>query len=960
MGNVTNVQVEIFNGSDVSQGTIDGDKLLSFKTKAMLSGIGKGEFVVALDDTESTALVTRNAIAVLSLDTTRISGIIVQAFIIQEIKQDILASGRAVLRVSGADMLYEWTYTNLGYTVIDDGAGGEISNIVDNIVTNFDPGIGGGWGHTNFHFSAGQGDGYHVPSAETAWQAISQLGGARGIYYSLGLNDASYSGVGIPDRRIIEWGSFQVTNSPPPASVFDTMILMLAPSATGERPILDGTFRIINEPSEVVTRVYVYGAGQGNDRFTLADKTDADPTGFTTTAADSLIVNTTLEAVSDQPQITRVTHFSSIKPEDISDATMRATAANQLLQAGVSYLTERDGSNKVYYQMDTLPDGRHIPGQLVTLTYTRTSPWDSAGAEIDTDIISISDTFLLLEYSTTMDSNNNWVATVLLGDVPELPEQGDSMTAKRIVKLEETLRHSTSGQSSPTKPVDGDTYLKSAGSPPNLTGNMVVDAGITIDTVDISAANAQSFLMVNASSEHEFERSVNFSADFTITDNGANSTYDIDLNAGSGALHDALTLGTNASAFLELTGQLLGLDTQTANTGFFGPTTGVAADPAFRAMVFADVPTDSDPTGEAVLASDSNGRLGLEGLGILTAPDGDYIKITSGVTAIGLANSGAARLEFTNAVTDLLELHDGNFNLVNSGVTKLQLRFGGDVSATESDIYAADAMGLAADDDIAVFIDASNGSTARSFKVMKDAEDVASATELMRVNESGELLLGATGNSGTTVGVTINQANLDDEALALQDSTQIATGHTAFTKTETYGRLLKWVGASGGLRVEGFTEASGGLVLIGRATNEVTTDTSASTGNVILRAALKSGVSSTTHGSTGNLLVVQNNATTRFLIKGNGDIHATNTVITALDDYDDVALLRTLDRETTLSGMIESSWDKFINYNRSHLEEAGVIVGDFISMQGHQRLTSGAIWQLHERLAEMEAKIGNV
>ncbi|MCC6603102.1 MAG: hypothetical protein IT327_07825 [Anaerolineae bacterium] len=55
-------------------------------------------------------------------------------------------------------------------------------------------------------------------------------------------------------------------------------------------------------------------------------------------------------------------------------------------------------------------------------------------------------------------------------------------------------------------------------------------------------------------------------------------------------LHDAVTLAADAGAILGLTGQQITLDSQSANTLFAGPTSGGAADPTFRALVDADIP----------------------------------------------------------------------------------------------------------------------------------------------------------------------------------------------------------------------------------------------------------------------------------------------------------------------------------------------------------------------------------
>ena len=182
MSNLSNVQVEIFDSSDVSQGTIT--RLLSFRSTGELDMIGDGEFTIALDDTQSVSLVTRNHIAVISGDTSRRSGIGICHFIIQNISKSITPDGRAILTVAGPEISYEWTYTNLGYTVIDDGAGGEAAFMLDTILTTFDPSIGGGWRLSFDNVDGWKYSGYFVASGESAWDAITSVGPTRDVHYS--------------------------------------------------------------------------------------------------------------------------------------------------------------------------------------------------------------------------------------------------------------------------------------------------------------------------------------------------------------------------------------------------------------------------------------------------------------------------------------------------------------------------------------------------------------------------------------------------------------------------------------------------------------------------------------------------------------------------------------------------------------------------------------------------------
>ena len=62
------------------------------------------------------------------------------------------------------------------------------------------------------------------------------------------------------------------------------------------------------------------------------------------------------------------------------------------------------------------------------------------------------------------------------------------------------------------------------------------------------------------------------------------------LESATDLKHAAVTLATAGDTLLGLSGQALDLDTQAANLGFFGPVSGAAAAPTFRAMVNADLP----------------------------------------------------------------------------------------------------------------------------------------------------------------------------------------------------------------------------------------------------------------------------------------------------------------------------------------------------------------------------------
>jgi hypothetical protein len=195
-------------------------------------------------------------------------------------------------------------------------------------------------------------------------------------------------------------------------------------------------------------------------------------------------------------------------------------------------------------------------------------------------------------------------------------------------------------------------------------------------------------------------------------------------------------------------------------------------------------------------------------------------------------------------------------------------------------------------------------------------------------------------------------------ALVLQDTTDIAHGMTTIVGTGTYGTLGKVTDGTsgGGLEIGGYTE--GTIAWYGQAygTTTNTTANGSGFGAFTFDAFLKSGTGGGAYAASDNLFVVRNNGTARFLIQGDGDFFYDGTGA-AYDAADDVGLLRTLARETW-GGVIQSTWDKFVTQNRQSLIDAGVISeGGFINGPALNRLLTGSIWQLHERLSRLEAAV---
>jgi hypothetical protein len=228
----------------------------------------------------------------------------------------------------------------------------------------------------------------------------------------------------------------------------------------------------------------------------------------------------------------------------------------------------------------------------------------------------------------------------------------------------------------------------------------------------------------------------------------------------------------------------------------------------------------------------------------------------------------------------------------------------------------------------------------------------------------GSIFVDEISNANMTLGLTINQGANDDDVIGLKSS-DVGHAMTGIREADTFGAFAK-VQPGGGLHIRGLKDGDelAGLALIlegdlGEAAD--TTDTTGSHAVIALRAGVTdAGTSVTNVAATGNLFYVGNQATVRLLIKGNGDMHATN--ITAgggdmnavvLDAEDDVGLLRTMQRyQHDDVGVIMTKWDETIKANEEDLRRVGVLTGDFYSLQRMDTLLGGAVWQLHTRLQE--------
>jgi len=218
-------------------------------------------------------------------------------------------------------------------------------------------------------------------------------------------------------------------------------------------------------------------------------------------------------------------------------------------------------------------------------------------------------------------------------------------------------------------------------------------------------------------------------------------------------------------------------------------------------------------------------------------------------------------------------------------------------------------------------------------------------------------------------GITINQLCQDDEILAFKSS-DVAHGVTGATETDTYGMFKKDCASQGGLAIHSFIESNPvSFHLYAYANSTNATHTASGRGVIELETYDICGTGTTSFGSSINLLAIRNGGT-QFIVDAEGDLFANGSATTVYDAYCDAQLARAVTQvidSSGGSGLINTRWDDFINYNECTLIDLDLLGGPrigvdpseqgLINYTGMVRLHSGAIWQLHSKLADQQEEI---
>jgi hypothetical protein len=342
--------------------------------------------------------------------------------------------------------------------------------------------------------------------------------------------------------------------------------------------------------------------------------------------------------------------------------------------------------------------------------------------------------------------------------------------------------------------------------------------------------------------------------------------------------------------------------------------------------------------------------------------DGIYLQIDQDLNAMGI---GLANAPDGNVHLSLGGTFTGSAG--SSGTTMVRVR--GALTGDDASTGYITGLGLvthiSTQDDTDTIGSVSQARIEEPVITKGSSDTLTSAYTLHLVGSPHE----AAGTGSINTSLMIEQSGEDEHFIAFRDS-NVAHGMTTLAPTDVFALVGSYESAAGGLSVIGLKDSHGdggkAIYLAGRLGEAVDTgDSSTSIAVIHLEASVVNAGAATQDtvvADAGNVLNISNHGTTRWLIKGNGDVHQTTDAHTALDNFNDAELVRTFEVETASAGIIKNQWDKMMVYNEQSLKDAGIlgeagVAGGLYNDSQLTRLHSGAIWQNYSRTRTVESQV---
>jgi hypothetical protein len=297
------------------------------------------------------------------------------------------------------------------------------------------------------------------------------------------------------------------------------------------------------------------------------------------------------------------------------------------------------------------------------------------------------------------------------------------------------------------------------------------------------------------------------------------------------------------------------------------------------------------------------------------------------------------------------------------GTNSIALK-GKNVSTQDSQVLIQAAGGTGADADIFLYASANNDLGANVVLRLDTADnDISlSASTVIVSNDltvSADLVVGAANQSslGADGTLMLNQGAADGVILDIRSSDMNYGTESGMESDNTYLQISKIHADGGGALIHTSSDYYYGTQIVSHISSA-----NSSYAPIIFDTAIGG---STSLAATDNLLILRNGTTVltddRFIVKGDGDVYIKGTYET-YDHLDDVMASRAVSALGNKS--IREAFEENVLMNFTELEAEGLVEtrgdGYMVNTTGMMRLHQGALWQLHERIEELEAKIGRI
>lgn len=391
---MTQFRIDIETSAGVKQG--DGPILsaIQWDSTPRLRRAGKFKFTMPAADPRAAQVVAKRVARCYALINGSMTA--VGAGIIDKIRITIGRKGEATLEVEGDDLLRELTYRHVGQLHITTTA-------APADIMAFAP---AGWSVTNSDGSTPATSATaidHTFEGESVLAALGRLAEITGENFRLGAG------------RVVVWlktdqtasGKRAISGGDPVSLETNTDVCIIT-DLQEEQDTFD-----------LASRIYPYGAGDGDARYTLSGTAWAAPAGYTLDAVNNYIKRNQTE--TDYGQIERYVSFKDIK------------AADALALQAYAWLVRYGAVYKSYRLTVTKLDAVIYPGQTILVVYKKVVDGYVA--------VSISASLVVLEPTTRIDARGVRTVAMQVATVDRYPEDDISAITGSMGQSESSYTH---------------------------------------------------------------------------------------------------------------------------------------------------------------------------------------------------------------------------------------------------------------------------------------------------------------------------------------------------------------------------------------------------------------------------------------------------------------------------------------------------------------------------------------